>query len=161
MEKSGVIQYLEQSIEMRKLMPNGLQPPKGFEFTCIEELVFKHGCRFKPQPLPRKYKKLPYKQCFQNAVNLMLESGKRLIYCEGYGTSVIPVLHAWCVDKKGNVIDPTWDYKDSVEYFGIPFDPDFVMKSMFKSKYYGILDNWHDDYPLLRCFNPEVKAKIG
>lgn len=36
--------------------------------------------------------------------------------CDVY--SCVP--HAWCVNKKGEVVDPSWDAKDNRFYFGIP-----------------------------------------
>lgn len=45
--------------------------------------------------------------------------------------------HAWCVDKHGVVIDPTW--RDGNDYFGIPFDQSFAVNHMLSTKSWGIL----------------------
>jgi hypothetical protein len=56
-------------------------------------------------------------------------------------------MHAWCVNKKGEVFDPTW--KDGDEYFGVPFKLDFVRKTILQRKKYGVIDNWEKKWPLL------------
>ena len=46
------------------------------------------------------------KQCYMNAFKLM--ETDNLTYVEGYcHTGILPIEHTWCVDSKGNVIDPT------------------------------------------------------
>jgi hypothetical protein len=76
--------------------------------------------------------------CYMNAYQLMSRSD--LIYVEGFAYQIIPTMHAWCVDKKGGIHDPTWGTKSS-DYFGVKFKVDFVYEVAMKTKIYGILDS--------------------
>ncbi len=54
------------------------------------------------------------------------------------------IAHAWLVNDRGEVIDPTWrDPQSFINpiYFGIVFDWEFVMAVAAKTEVYGVLDN--------------------
>jgi len=68
------------------------------EFTEVnwpesERIAKKYRCRVK--------------ECYLNCGNIALKEDS-LIYCEGYCTHIIPESHAWLVNEKGEVIDPTY-----------------------------------------------------
>lgn len=117
-------------------------------YNTIESFLLKEGRIFKPQPLPSKYRKMPKKNCFGNAFNLVMDNSD-LIYVEGYADCKIgiPVQHAWAVDQEGNVIDPTWD--DGLEYFGVPFDRKYIISVILDNNYYGVIDNYSSHWPLI------------
>jgi hypothetical protein len=71
-------------------------------------------------------------------------------YCEGYAISVIPVAHAWCLDGQGNVVDPTWSGRlPCSDYFGLAFQTRFLRHQILENKYWGLIDAWRNDWPLL------------
>lgn len=113
---------------------------KDRRFPCSEAQVLGQGRFFKAQPLPREYKRGEMKACYMNAAKLALDNPE-LTYVEGYGTTkkiqFLPFAHAWCVDKHGNVIDPTWT--DGVAYCGVPVTTDFLRRQLLATKMYGIL----------------------
>ena len=78
-------------------------------------------------------------QCFMNAYQYAERHD--LFYVEGYAmpNGLIPLSHAWCVDKEGVIHDPTWDHAD--DYFGVPFYLDTVQEILQETGYYGIFDN--------------------
>lgn len=98
-------------------------------------------------------KKGVIKECFSNCLKEVLGHPDRLVYCEGYATGVIPVHHAW-LSYEGKVIDPTWDgrdiIRDSTEYFGVAFNFNYVLKIATETGYYGVIDNFAQNFPLLR-----------
>lgn len=99
------------------------------------------------KPRPAKMKKRKNGECFANATRLSLEYSD-LIYVEGYALpKEVPVAihHAWLTTTAGFVIDPTWSTLGA-EYFGIPFNEEYHLRSMRESGYYSILDNyrWRD-----------------
>jgi len=99
-------------------------------------LILAYGKSY-PNILKHYYTMGEKKQCYQNSFHLALESN--LTYCEGFAVSGgvgIPFEHAWCIDKDENVIDVTWS--DGVEYYGIAFSTQFVLKRAEKTKIYGI-----------------------
>lgn len=87
------------------------------------------------------------KMCFQNSLRLIL-ANHHLTYCEGYAQpATMPGWvehHAWCVDKRGNVIDTTWR-EGGLEYFGLAFETITVIRCAEAMK---------DQFALL--FNPEA-----
>lgn len=76
------------------------------------------------------------KECFYNCQRLASYSGYR--YFEGYALGIIPVHHAWLVDGKDRIIDPTWILKEeeeeSADYFGIEIPIEVIM-DVWKTEY--------------------------
>lgn len=74
------------------------------------------------QPRPKGIRRRAAKQCFNNALSLMLDRPE-LVYVEGFAgaTDEVPVQNAWTIDLDGRVIDPTWPHDPRVVYCGVPF----------------------------------------
>jgi hypothetical protein len=110
------------------------------------------------------------KACYSNAAQLALDHPDKYTYVEGYVLAgIIPVHHAWVVDRHGRVIDLTLrdrklteaelnhelnnvgrvsslDRKnilgripDDWEYFGVPIKTEYVRKRALETKRYGSL----------------------
>ncbi len=165
----NVATYIQGLLSMRKSM----RTPNGFKFNGFEQFVLTYGLPLiRTSGLPRDIKKGPVKQCYQNATRLM--SHNNLIYCEGFAFSgLIVTMHAWNLDDKGNVIDNTWCTRgkklkmEATEYLGIPFSNDFVFKTIRERTYYGVIDDWSRDFPLLtgnikpeEFLHPDFKDQI-
>ena len=146
---------LSNVLEHLAMMAPTFQPQKGWRFGNYEQLVLEYGQHFTPKPLPPDVELGEKKQCFANA--LWLSYGRRdLIYCEGFASSGVAVMHAWCVDKAGNVVDPTWSGRVAeTEYFGIPFRTRWVIRLMAQKEQTGVIDNWEHDLPLLHYGIPQ------
>jgi hypothetical protein len=126
------------------------QPCKGWRFGSTEQLVLEYGQHFTPQSLPAGIRQGTPKQCYLNAFELSYVR-RDLAYCEGFASSIAVAMHAWCVDRAGNVVDPTWTGRlAGREYFGIPFRTRWVVGVMARKTETGIIDNWEHDFPLLR-----------
>lgn len=145
----ALIQYMDSMIQLKTM--HG-KKPKGMKFMGQEDFVKQNGKAFTSQKYPSKY--LNYrgekKGCFTNAFNLA-QRFSELTYVEGYGISnVVPLAihHAFCVDAEGNVVDPTWDDQEDSTYFGVEFNQKYVVDTILRTKYYGILENWIEGYPL-------------
>ncbi|MCG5062215.1 MAG: hypothetical protein KA714_30675 [Limnoraphis sp. WC205] len=83
------------------------------------------------------------KACYQNCYEIMLNRPD-LYYCEGYAIDdnlPLAVLHAWLVNDKGEVIEPTWLDERKAVYFGVVFNKDFVINMSTETKSYSILEN--------------------
>lgn len=131
------INTIEDYLKMVTSMMSHNKPNK-FKYSCFEDFILKHGQRFtKVGKMPRGFKRGMAKQCYMNAAKLTLDLPS-LIYCEGYAAGIIPVLHGWCITRRGTVIDPTWD--DGKDYFGIPIKHSYLMNSMIRHKVYGVID---------------------
>lgn len=114
---------------------------EGYKYSSSEDLVLKQGKFFTPEKKPDDIKLGPKKECFANASKLALERSN-LIYVEGYAMVndrlPLPIAHAWCVDKKGRVVDNTWE-NPGVAYFGVPFKTSYLAKKLSETGVYGIL----------------------
>lgn len=70
------------------------------------------------------------------------EDTKDARYVEGFTiTPTGPYRHAW-VAVDDFVIDPTWPDAHRVSYFGVAFDPEFVMSVARTTGYHSITRNW-------------------
>src|SRR5581483_4835475 len=64
----------------------------------------------------RGISKMPDQQCFKNAAKLALQ--EQWLYVEGFGSNGHPIHHAWCVNARGRVVEPTWE-NPGTAYFGL------------------------------------------
>lgn len=125
--------------------------------------LLEHGQPWRAQPLPENIPRGEVKDCYRNAALLTLDH-PGLKYVEGLATPQLlpfPVEHAWCVDQKGRVIDPTWDKPEESEYFGIVFRTEFLRKFLQEVGYYGLLCCWEKRWPIQRGEYPVQEWKIN
>jgi hypothetical protein len=141
-----VEQYLEDSV---RLNPD----PRCY---TAHNFVYFHGAEFKPCADHRRYFRSygGAGLCFRNTLKLVRKFPSDLTYAEGFAASLFEGqirphfgLHAWAVTREGEAVDPTWP--DGTEYFGIPFDLDYVIKTNVMRKEFGVIDNYQEDFPLL------------
>jgi hypothetical protein len=138
------VEWLRQMLEMKAKM----RTPEGWKFKCTEDFVLFYGRSMKRNK-NNGVKCGEPKQCFDNAFRLA-GTNPLLTYCEGYATTSklpFPVEHAWCVNKKGEVIDPTW--KDGKDYFGVEIPFSLASEIIIKQKQHGVIDSWKLGFPLL------------
>lgn len=151
MAVSAIEDFLRQMVSAREIFADKTPRPPDFQYLCMEDFILREGYLMgNRSPRSDRLRRGRPKECYHNAYLLAL-SNPRLIYCEGYAVSgnvPLPVAHAWCIDEKGNVIDPTW--KDGRSYYGVPFKIAYVSEKNRSKKNYGIIDNWEHKWPLLR-----------
>jgi hypothetical protein len=146
MSEDKVFNYLQMMTQVMKSMDRTVS---------VASFLLEHGKKFEvtDQSFPRLG---AFKECFMNSAKLAMEDSS-LAYCEGYADGVIPVHHAWCVDKAGRVVDPTWE--SGQHYFGIKFQLDYVLQVTEDTGYWAsVLDNYHQHWPLLTGKDPIAKA---
>lgn len=134
----GVFGYIKAVAEMK----NGV-----YKGESTESWLLKHGRTWTPAPLPADVARGNMGQCFMNAAKLALVRHD-LTYVEGIAFSLIPCLHAWCVDRRGFVVDPTWKDPEKCQYFGAPFKRKFLGMFLYKSKQFGLLDCYWLRFPI-------------
>lgn len=142
---------LDHYFEMVLRVTRQLEVPHDASYRSLEQFVRMNGKRF--------YRRVSHpvgtaRQCYKNATWLAIEN-RKLTYCEGYALNLLPVLHAWCVDETGAVIDPTW--KEGRAYCGVPFKTSFVQQQMKVTKTYGLLE-WPGMTYILKAKESEWKA---
>ena len=133
---SNVRGFLEQEQQMFRLMQN---ENRIGDYRSMGEFVLRNGRNFEPAPLPPDVKRGKMKECYLNAGQLSTRNPDRFIYCEGYALGVIPVMHAWCVDLEGRVVEPTW--KDGTEYFGVAIKHGYLIRMMQRTETWGVIDH--------------------
>jgi hypothetical protein len=137
---------LTQMIRLRQSKPHN-------RFSCLEDLVLEFGQAYHPVPSPLAREP---KACFQASYQAAARKNSPWIYVEGYalsgGFGAMP--HAWLTsdDTPDAAYETAWDLTVGAEYLGIPFQFDYVRKVHLasKRKYYGVLDAWWLDFPLVR-----------
>lgn len=115
------------------------KPAPGLHYVCVEDFVRNRGQAFSLDGAICRSGEQG--RCFWNARRAARRNNWQ--YVEGYAVSVIPMLHAWCIDQRGRVREVTWDQLGA-EYFGvvIPLDQCPIDASY--------LDDWKRGYPALR-----------
>jgi hypothetical protein len=112
-------------------------------------LVAHRGFHWQPAALPTKFARGEPKNCFKNAATLALQHPDELTYVEGFGVCMVPAEHAWCVDRAGRVVDPTWPRPEGLTYFGVPFCAKFLAQSLSEATSWGLLGDVRDGAAVL------------
>lgn len=138
---SQVLRYLEEVKRMRD--------------PSSEAFVLEHGRLFTTLRAEQPKPGTP-KQCYYNAARMVRRSKGQLIFVEGYALAMIPLPHAWCIDLEGQVVETTWrptwrplpGDTARVDYYGIPFSTDYLVRSIKRWGQYSLLDNWRNNWPV-------------
>jgi hypothetical protein len=122
----------------------------SWRYGCYEDLVLQRGRSMPGQRRPAGVPRGPSGECFRNAGRLAMRGHR---YAEGFALPEhgVPVLHAWCLDGRGRVIDPTWEVPERAVYFGVPLPIELVLTASLRHGSWGVFGNdHHDDFRLLR-----------
>lgn len=135
-EVNTVKEFLEQCAEVWK------------DINTTPAFVLENGYQF-PTMAPEQPKAGMLKACYMNAARLAMRR-KDLIYVEGYAAGIIPVMHAWCIDQEGRVLETTWPpaLQRSHDYYGIPFCTAYLRKRLQVQEHYGLLDQPDHNWPV-------------
>lgn len=142
--------YLRERAEGWRSLANlsNLDVP-GDRFVNPEDIVITYGRRFGSNiALPNGFDRGEAKMCFGNTAEKLLDlmhlpHDPDWCYVEGFAASKtvgFPIMHAWLANRSGDVIDLTWDYQPGEAfYFGIPFSDQYVMSTVKRTGFYGLL----------------------
>ena len=111
----------------------------GSEFTGQEEFVLAQARWFETDGCSTSGRRMAAKQCFCNSA-LRAFDDPNLRYCEGYcgySDRLSVIHHAWLIDERAIVIDPTLR-KTAFAYFGVPVQTEYLIKTMTRTKFYRI-----------------------
>ena len=140
---SEVEGYLRMIVQLR-----GKHVHAGGPYSCMEDFILRNGRSYSAAPLPKRVRRMTPKQCFANCTQLALAHDD-FTYVEGYAFNIIPTAHAWCIDRAGTVVDPTWEYDSKISYFGVPFSTDYLREQIDHKNFYGLIDSPETGWPLI------------
>lgn len=133
-------QYLETIVKFQRESAHAGQ--RAHADKSQHAFILKHG---RAMPFGRTEIAGPIQQCYSNAFNAAM-SNPDLTYCEGYTESCgIPIEHAWCIDRRGKVIETTIRDREPRGYFGVPIRTDYLRKAIIKKKQHGFFDWMHPE----------------
>jgi hypothetical protein len=136
---------------------------EGYKHPSFEAFVLEYGQhlpKIAARPARMTLGKLGI--CYHNAFTR--QEHDRYYYTEGYcypQNVPMPVLHAWITDSTGAVIEVT--YKEpALDYFGIVFQPEFVLDMAYLTRKAGIIVNAHkDNYRIFKTgLNPDEFIRL-
>lgn len=126
-----------------------------------------HGCPFRPGGHTGHRESCGrgrWGTMLSQPLKLVMRFPDDLTYAEGFAASwfegqIRPHfgLHAWAVTRVGDAVDPTWP--DGIECFGLPFDLDYVARTVVRRREYGAIDNYQEDFPLWAGLETGWRAK--
>lgn len=119
-------------------------------YKNAEALLLRHG-RFWSASGPSAQPRLrPANHCFTNAFHLLHERPD-VYYVEGYyyEPGLVPLEHAWCVTRGGQVMDPTCRNPLSTLYFGVALKSGYVRRTVIRSGMPSVLWNHEARFPML------------
>lgn len=146
--KAREIQLLRFVRDQAEAVASSTNHRIGGVFAGTAHFVYRFGRQF-IRPLTEMPEEVRYdrpKDCFRNAAVLAMEHPEKFTYVEGYALHLIGVIHAWCLDREGRVVDPTWHKLHDFEqgaYLGIPIRTQYLFNMMQREKaHYGLLDDY-------------------
>jgi hypothetical protein len=142
-EIATIKQFLETHIE--RLRSHGVNHCGINGYFCIMDFILQHGRVWNPGTICWGKGKM---NCFRHASKAALRN-RDYTYVEGYASLLIPVHHAWLLDRNGAVIETTWPHMGSA-YYGIPFRADWVRMQQRESDHLSIIDQWTTDWKTMR-----------
>lgn len=139
--------FLDMEQEARRMWR--IDGPKGYHYNSFADFLLREARFWTAQQLPARYPSMIPRACYWNAWKLA-KRFRSLRYVEGYAYGgLIPVMHAWCVDRDDRVIDPTWagvyDDLTEVAYFGV-----VVPREYLREHGPGVIDDWQNHWPLMK-----------
>jgi hypothetical protein len=135
--------------------------PRSWDYYGPRHFILHHGQSWVCQPRPEQFVLGTYGQCVQASLKLAMKHPE-LFYVEGVAFNENGLTeHAWTVDKDWRIIVSTWEVGESFDYFGVPFKTSYIRQVCVKNFRGSIIQNWQDDWPLLRGLSPRIwKARI-
>jgi hypothetical protein len=135
-------------------------------YLGFEDYVLRHGKFFHRDAgrAEREFENTTARECFTNALMGAVWHDD-LTYVEGYAwNGLLPVHHAWLVDKEGRVFDPTWealdhDLSDAV-YLGVAFDTKYATRTVTEKGTDTLLDWMGKGVPLDKAPTEEMLADV-
>ena len=115
----------------------------NFRYGSIEEFVLNEGTEMRLARCNPRRAKMTAKECYRNAT-LLATMHPKYTYVEGFAMSPslpLALSHAWVLNSKGEVLDPTWGWRDGTVYLGVPFETEDLIERTTTSGYYGVLSN--------------------
>jgi len=133
---------LENYVEMISRMQKDNTEGRDMKYGGTEHIVQELGQFDEAQPRPAGIKQGRMKECFKNAFDLMQDEPDEYTYVEGvaFPKGLIPVNHAWCVDRSGKVVDPTWKDSETTAYKGVHLSSEFVTQTVLSKGSYEVFD---------------------
>lgn len=111
-----------------------------------QQWLLDNGIRWAHSPRPKRLRQGEMKRCYQNSIELVSRGKGRYVYCEGMATHLIPVEHAWCLDRKtGLIVDPTWN--EGHDYIGVPIQRAYAWRVLRAGR--QVVFDWEGGYPII------------
>jgi len=138
---------------------------QGFQYACMEHWVLEHGYYYAWAPLSQ-HQRDEYdlemgeiKQCYHNAYEAACSNSEIAVYVQGYAVTLLHFQHAWVTlntEPEGNIAELTLRVENRpdgfpiADYFGVPFDLEWVEEVYRTKEEYNVIDHWQANYPLLK-----------
>ena len=103
-------------------MAEGNDAARIDDWSAAFHYLVENGHYHSNRALPEGVEPMEGGHCFRNAYRLVHD--QHLNYAEGVaGTEGLFKWHGWRITDDGQVVDPTWDHPEEIQYFGIAVRP--------------------------------------
>ena len=153
--------YIEQYLKMldHSYRSMNIKTPSGY--SSVAGLVLDRGCEMRvSRSRPSLCGKMG--ECFMNAQRLASLAPEKYRYAEGYAVlipSPLPIVHSWCLTRRGLVVDPTWYGRGKATYYGLQISLEYVLeRQLATGTFHGMIDDW--EYGSKLFMTPGLVEKV-
>lgn len=152
----SIKENLQQQVENWKRIG---APPGAW---LMQEFVLRNGQTYEGRNLPSSYIPGVPKYCFSNAQEYVAGNGS-LRYVEGFAMRddiEFTMHHAWCIDARNRVVDPTMIHAEHCSYMGVIFMREQIRAARGIHSI-SVLDGDHGiNWKLIAQLDPYLKEQV-
>lgn len=128
--------------DVAELRALAARSPHWFLGDPMATILDRHAVTWMPGTNTYRGRRMRIKDCYRNC-GTRASRHLTMTYCEGYIQFLgIPISHAWLLNRKGEVIDPTLRRTEDdppTPYVGVAFRTEYLIRTVLDKDVWGLL----------------------